>query len=677
MSRTEFAWDRPGLHLRFAYDDGPVRLVRLAAGPEAASAVAPCPIVELHTGGRNREHNTQIYVRSATGVRLRYVDHESDGDVLRVRQREEGRGIEVTSTFRAAGPGLQITQTVRNTGDRDLVLTMLTSAVFTVPGTGYDVLWGRSEWLGEGRWEQRPVAELLPDLAFAQFGYAGRGHFAVTSHGSWSSGEVLPTGALASEHGTSVAWQVETSAGWHWELSRGADSVTVGVLGPTDLEHQFAERLAPGGEFTSVPAGVAVADGGRDAAFAALTGYRRAIRVPRTAHTRLPVVYNDYMNTLMGDPSTEKLLPLIEAAAAAGAEYFCIDAGWFSAPGEGWWSGAGEWREGAGRFTGGLLAVTDAIRRAGMRPGLWLEPEGVGVDSPVAATLPDEAFFCRYGERVVEGNHFQLDLRHPAARALLDETVDRLVDEFGIGFFKLDYNVNIGAGTDVGAAAPGAGLLGHTRALRDWILAVQERHPRLLIESCSSGGMRMDYHLLSAVHLQSTSDQQDYRRYATIAAAAPASVLPEQAGNWAYPDAGMTPEATAFAMTAGVMGRMYLSGFLHELGDEQSALVREAVALHRDRRSRLAVSRPAWPLGLPGWDDEVVALLLEADAGSLLVVWSRGAAAEIALPELRGRAVRQVYPASLPEWEWTDRDGVPVLDVPPGPSARIFEVAPH
>ncbi|RRR98082.1 alpha-galactosidase [Glycomyces terrestris] len=672
----EFEWHRPGLHLRFAHGDGPVRLVRLATGPEARSAVVPCPIVELHTAGRNREHNTQIYVRSVAGVRLRYAGHESDGDELRVRQREEASGIEVVSVFRAAGPGLQITQTVRNTGSRDLMLTMVASAVVSVAGTGYDVLWGRSEWLGENRWEQRPLTELLPDLAFGRFGFTGRGHFAVTSHGSWSSGEVLPTGVLAAAEGPSVAWQVETSAGWHWELSRGADSVTLGVLGPTDLEHQFVERLAPGGEFTSVPAGLVVADGGRDAAFAALTGYRRAIRVPRTADGRLPVVYNDYMNTLMGDPSTEKLLPLIESAAAAGAECFCIDAGWFAGP-EGWWAGAGEWREGPDRFTGGLLAVTDAIHRAGMRPGLWLEPEGVGVKSPVAARLPDEAFFCRYGERVVEGNHYQLDLRHPAARAHLDETVDRLVEEFGVGYFKLDYNVNIGAGTDVGVAAPGAGLLGHTRALRDWLLDVQERHPRLLIESCSSGAMRMDYHLLSAVHLQSTSDQQDYRMYPAVAAAAPASVLPEQAGNWAYPAADMTPEETAFAMVSGVMGRMYLSGFLHELGAEQTALVHEAVALHRERRGGIAAAHPVWPLGLPGWNDEVIALLLEADGGSLLAVWSRGDAAELALPDLRGRAVRQVYPASLPKWTVRERDGVPVLDVPPGTCARVFDVTPH
>ncbi|CAL8976687.1 hypothetical protein TESS_TESS_01150 [Tessaracoccus sp. O5.2] len=35
------------------------------------------------------------------------------------------------------------------------------------------------------------------------------------------------------------------------------------------------------------------------------------------------------MNTLGGDPTTEKLLPLIDAAAGVGAEVFVVDAGWY------------------------------------------------------------------------------------------------------------------------------------------------------------------------------------------------------------------------------------------------------------------------------------------------------------------------------------------------------------
>jgi alpha-galactosidase len=666
-------WTHPRLHLRFDHgDDHPVRLVHWATGPDAQSVVAPSAIVDVSTAGEHRARHNQSLLLWGAGLRLRYTGHEAVGDELRIRQHDPESGLEVTSVFRAGGPGVQIRHTVRNGTEDELMLLSVSSGLVSVPEGEHDVLWGESEWLAEGRWQQRPLSQLLPNVNPEFHGRRNRGNFAVTSHGSFSSGEFLPTGVLAIDDGPSIAWQVETSAGWHWEATQNEGMVTIGVYGPTDLHHQFAQRLAPGDEFTTVPAGFCVADGGRDAAFAALTDYRRAIREMRPVDAGLPVVYNDFMNTLMAGPSTEKELPLIEAAAKAGAEYYCIDAGWF---GDGnWWSSAGDWREAPGHFTGGLISVIDAIRAKGMRPGIWLEPEAVGTSAAAGQQLPEEAFFRRFGRRVSETGHFQLDFRHPAARAHLDEAVDRLVAEFGITFFKLDYNVNSGVGTDVDADGPGAGLLGHTRAFRDWLSDAQARHPEVLFESCSSGGMRMDYNLLSVAHLQSTSDQQDFRQYAPIAAAAPASVLPEQAGNWAYPAESMSVEETAFAMTAGVMGRLYLSGFLGGLSDERFALVREAIALHKDWRHRIAEAHPVWPLGLPGWDDDVIALQLDAGSESLLALWSRGAATEITLPGLRGRTVEQLYPVALPEWTIRTADGVPLVEVPAGAAARIFAV---
>ncbi|WP_199042055.1 glycoside hydrolase family 36 protein [Glycomyces salinus] len=667
-------WNPQDLHLRLAHGDHPVQWDFLAADADSPNIVSDHMLVEVFTSAEMHTIPTQSYSHSTVGGRLRYADHSATADELRVRQRDETTGIEVETAIRAAGPGLQVASAVRNTGAGDVVLTAVTSLAFATASGEHDLLWGDSAWIAEGRWHRAPVAEVLPDLHFEHRGGEGKDRFALTSRGSWSTGDHLPTGALASDGGPSIAWQVETSAGWHWEAVRTEESVRVAVLGPTDTEHQAARRLAPGEEFTTVPAGLVVAAGGPDAAFAALTDYRRAIRVRHRADDALPVVYNDYMNTLMGSPTTEKLLPLVESASAAGAEYFCIDAGWF-AEGEGfegWWSGVGAWREAAHRFPGGLKEVIDAIRAAGMTPGLWLEPEVVGIDSPVADLLPEEAFFRRFGTRLAEGGRYHLDFRHPAARAHLDETVDRLIAEHGTGFFKLDYNINPGAGTETDATSPGAGLLDHSRAYRQWLLDVQDRHPDLVIEACSSGAMRMDYGLLSAVHMQSTSDQEDFRRYPAVAAAAPAGLVPEQAGNWAYPAPGMSEEETAFAMVAGVMGRLYLSGFLYELGAEQRALVHEAVALHKDWRGRIAASHPAWPLGLPGWDDDVIALAFETEGETLLAVWSRGEATEVPLPGLRGRELEQRYPAALPEWEVADADGVPTVRVPAGPAARIF-----
>jgi alpha-galactosidase len=447
------------------------------------------------------------------------------------------------------------------------------------------------------------------------------------------------------------------------------------LLGPTDLEHQFAHELLPGESFTAVPVAVAASAHAVEGAIAQLTRYRRWLR-GAAQEQELPVVYNDFMNTLMGQPTTEQLLPLVRRAGEAGAEVFCIDAGWFADPEIGdWWSTVGEWREAPARFPdGGLRRVIDEIQRLGMAPGLWLEPEVVGIDSPAAASLPDEAFFQRFGQRVQEDRRYHLDFRHPAARAHLDSTVDHLVAEFGIAYLKLDYNINPGAGTDHNATTAGDGLLAHARAFRDWLVRVQQRHPSLRIENCSSGAMRADYSLLAVTHLQSTSDQQDFTRYPPIAASAPASILPEQCGNWAYPAREMSDEETVFTLVTGLSGRLYLSGFLDGLRPDQRARVAEAVTLHKALRSDLTRAVPFWPLGLPAWDAETVCLgLRTGEEDELMFVWDRdAAAAEFVLPGVARAEV--LFPAAAAPWHLAATDDGLSVTTPTGIGARVLRV---
>jgi alpha-galactosidase len=368
------------------------------------------------------------------------------------------------------------------------------------------------------------------------------------------------------------------------------------------------------------------------------------------------------MNTLDGDPSTEKLLPLIRAAADVGAEVFCIDAGWYDDSGH-WWDTVGAWEPSTTRFPGGLDEVIDAIHAAGMVSGLWLEPEVVGIRSPLADVLPRDAFLQRNGERVVEHDRFHLDLRHPAARTHLDAVVDRLVDDFGVGFFKMDYNINPGPGTDRDADSVGDGLLGHNRAVLDWLDGVLDRHPTLVIENCSSGAMRMDYAMLSRLAMQSTSDQQDFRKYPPIAAAAPLSILPEQAASWAYPQPEMDAEESSFCLVTGLLGRFYVSGHLNRMDAAQRGRVAEAIAVAKTLRSEIAASHPHWPLGLPQWNDPWIALGLRGDSEDLVSVWNRGGQDSLSLnfPHLVGSDVEvtPVFPLDLPAWrtEWDATTG--------------------
>jgi alpha-galactosidase len=658
----------------------PVSLVSLGSWCFGNDAV---PLVEVFTAAEQRARTSQAYYRSAVGGRLRYVDHrwtsEPAADRLVVTQRDGGLVVRTELVRPHAADALRITHEVANESDETIVLTAVTGATIGFGSSEEDLdHWvlgtAASEWLAENRWSERPVRSLLPSVDLAFHRQDGRGHFGLTSHGAWSAGEHLPVGYLSRSSGETIAWQIETSGAWHCDLAQAMDAGVLSLLGPTDLEHQFAHALAPGGRFATVPVAISVSDSGYAGAFGELTRYRRGLVDRPSAEAALPVVYNDFMNTLMANPSTEALEPLIDAAAAAGAEYFCIDAGWFADPEVAdSWPAVGEWREGSGRFSGGLGALFDRIRKRGMQGGIWLEPEVVGVESKVADLLPEDAFFQRFGQRVQEDRRYHLDFRHPAARAHLDDTVDHLVADYGVAYLKLDYNINPGAGTEWRATTAGDGLLAHARAFRQWLVDLRARHPQLLIENCASGAMRADYSLLAVTDLQSTSDQQDFRRYPPIAAAAPASILPEQCGNWAYPSAEMTDEETAFTLVTGLAGRLYLSGFLDRLRPEQRSLVAEAVDVHKRLRHLLPSAVPFWPLGLPEWDAPLVCLGLRAGDGGLLAVWDRREeSGYIDIPGITRAA--EVFPKTLRPWAVEVNDGVLRLHSTEGASARLFTI---
>lgn len=492
----------------------------------------------------------------------------------------------------------------------------------------------------------------------------------------------LPLGALTDRDGNAWLWQIESSAGWRFETGEREGAAYVALFGPDDAHHQWHQLLAPGQEFLTVPAVLVRAEtGGLDAAFGTLTDYRRGIRRDHPDRRALPVIYNDYMNTLMGDPTTERLLPLIEAAASAGAEVFVIDAGWYDDDAQGWWDSVGAWEPAPNRFPGGIQEVLDAITKHGMTPGLWLEPEVVGVRSPLAHTLPPEAFFRRGGLRVTEHGRHHLDLRHPAARAHLDEVVDRLVGEWGVGYLKLDYNINIGPGTENGTESAGAGLLGHHRAHLDWLTGLLDRHPGLVLENCGSGGLRMDYAQLAVAQLQSTSDQQDPLRYPPIAAASGTAVVPEQAAIWAYPQPDQSLDAIAFTLAAPLLGRVHLSGFLNLMNDEQFDLVRSAVSVYKDVRTEIGAAHPFWPLGLPGWEDEWIAQGLRGTQATYVTVWRRGSddtGRTLTVPHLRGASTHAtvLYPGTADAGvQWDAAEGRLTVSLPRADTAVLVRLS--
>lgn len=540
-----------------------------------------------------------------------------------------GPGITVTTVFEAF-PGLSAVRTYTKVeADRPHVIEAVSSLSLTLPMDANDgdaghtrLLWADSAWAVENDWHIAPLRDTaLRDRSFNINPGMSSSRVTQRSSSTWSTGQHQPDGVIevssapTGEPTFSVMWQIEHNGPWEWEIGEDGPELHVVCFGPENEDHQWFTDLHDG-PFISVPVSFSVAAGGWQRVVAEMTLQRRMLRREKAAElgrgvqlerTHSMVVYNDYMNTLFGDPRLETELPLIEGAAKAGADIFCIDAGWYDSTDGGWWDMVGEWQPSTNRFgKAGLAGLARAVRNRGMGLGLWLEPEVIGVRSPLAASLPDDAFIRRHGERVSDSGRFLLDFRSQAARDHVTRTVDRLIDEFDVAFFKFDYNTMPGVGADDGTGSAGEGLLGHCRAYLDWLDDLRRRHPDVMIENCASGAMRADYAQLSRLDLQSTSDQCDPVVYAAIAAGAGMTILPEQQGNWGYAQPEMDDETAVFTLASGILGRLYLSGFIDRMDDARLALVRDAVALHRTvldgQRTQDLV--PWWPAGLPRFTDD-------------------------------------------------------------------------
>ncbi|KAK2592773.1 hypothetical protein QQS21_009516 [Conoideocrella luteorostrata] len=652
------------------------------------------PLTQIRLLGEGSIFGTserQVY--SATSSRLVYVSHQelpTDDDtcILEILTRDPLTKIEILNRYTVFGevPVVRSTATVTNLGSKEVYLETFASLSLGYLNRGseqwyndFQVVVANSTNFREAQWKAFNFPDIGMDwVGESDFDKPGtRASISKSNLGTFSSSGSLPMGALVKKDGTSsVAWQIESSGSWQWELGNIVSGLYVVAGGPNDQNHQWTKKLSPQETFTSVTTALTVTNGPLPSVFPPLTQYRRRIRRKHADNENLPLIFNDYMNCLKGDPTTEKVTALIGPALRCGAEYFVIDAGWYAEE-PGWWDTVGEWKPSTARFPGGLKTLLKEIRNKGMIPGLWMEPEVVGVMSPTVNELPPEAFFQRRGVRVVEQSRYQMDFRHEAVVSRLNAIIDDLVENYHVGYFKLDYNIDVTHGTDVDASSPGDGMLGHRRAYMSWINSVYDRYPDVVLETCSSGACRLDYEMLSTHSIQSTSDLQDPILYAGLAAGVPTAVTPEQSASWSYPQPHYTDDLNAYCMVNSILGRVHLSGRIDLLSHNQLQLIIEGCEVYKQIRHHIKDSVPLWPLGLDQWNEDWVVLGLQTGKHLYLGIWRRGGDAmlRVPLPDIvkDNALVQTLYPRA---WETSlELCGRELnVTIPGSPSARLIHI---
>ncbi len=538
----------------------------------------------------------------------------------------------------------------------------------------HNVYLPHNSWFGEAQWKKYTPHDLGYDIVI----FSSVKSFGAHITGNWSTAGYLPMGCYESnETNETMMWQIETNSSWRWEIGDTEAQMQLQLSGPTYKDNGFCKILKAGDTFTSIPCAITLVDGMFEEAVTEITKYRRLLRRPNKDNEFPKVIFNDYMNCLFGDPTTEKLFPLIDAAADSGCEYFCIDCGWYDdGP---WWDGVGEWLPAKGRFPNGIVEPINYIREKGMIPGLWLELEVMGINCELAKKVPDSWFFKRNGKVLIDENRYQLDYRNEEVRNHATSVIKRLVEEYGVGYIKMDYNINMGVGTDVDADSAGEGLLEHCRAYLAWLDSIFETYPDLVIENCGSGGMRMDYALLARHSIQSVTDQEDYLKMSAIAANTMAGVTPEQAAIWSYPLRDGDEEEVIFNMVNAILMRIHQSGHLAEISKERFKYVKEGIEYHKSICNELNTGFPFWPIGLATLEEPYRAVGVDCGKNLYIAVWRvDGGEESVALPirNISGKNAKAslTYPIdSTNKWSFDANDCVLSVQLEEK-TARIFKI---
>lgn len=473
-----------------------------------------------------------------------------------------------------------------NAGDRPLAVDGLASVGWQLPAGDYTLryLWG--SW-GQ---ERQLATETL--AAGARRFEQTRGR-ATNGYVPWLS---LRNRTLGVEYIGELAW----SGNWWMQVERQPGTGAA----PLDSQMVHAElgmhpdfgdplTLLPGDTITLPRAVFTASTGDLDDAANQMHRYQRGYLVPRARSNTPPMVQFNTWFPIGPKVDITNTVQAADAAAALGAEVYVLDSGWY---------GSGDWERTLGdyqpdprKFPHGLEELAHHVHGKGMRFGLWVEIENAGVESRLFHQHPD---WCLpyHGKPWITANRCQLDFANPAVRQWATATVDRLVTRYRLDWIKIDYNIDVGDRFDPAQGGQsGRRLHDHVAAYYAWLDTIRAAHPDLVVENCSSGGLRLDLGVMAHTHTAWLSDVVDPTASVALGYGCTVQFAPEICNHWMVGDAdsGVVNPASPrgwwdFMLRVPMNGQFGISGRIPEWSEAVRARAAANVATYKRIREVIA-----------------------------------------------------------------------------------------
>ena len=174
----------------------------------------------------------------------------------------------------------------------------------------------------------------------------------------------------------------------------------------------------------------------------------------------------------------------VDVAVAIGAEVFILDFGWYDV--------TCDWFPSKDRYPQGLKPLVDYVHKKGLLFGVYMESEGGRGNvelSRVAREHPDWM-----------GPSKTVKLTVPESAAWVESEIGRVVEEFDLDLYRLDYNPWFKFGATDRAGIAENDCWRHYEAFYGMYERLHKKYPDLILQQASSGGGRSDLGTVSRFH---------------------------------------------------------------------------------------------------------------------------------------------------------------------------------
>ena len=425
-----------------------------------------------------------MILRDASGrgvlPRFRFEAEDSDGNSLRLRYRDADLGLGLAFRFQTDAQTHVITCDTALTSDQPVHLDWLAAPVLPGPQLSDEVMDVSGRWCGEFQVNRTPWSAGIR-LRESRTGRSGHEHF---------PGLLIPARGTTNTSGEAYAFHYGWSGGHRMlaeELQDGRRQIQFG--------HAAQTETAPGTAFHTAPLYITYSAAGLNGCAVAFQRHvrDRIVQMPKPDRPR-PVHYNCW-EAVYFDHKLPVLQEIAERAAKLGAERFVLDDGWFGQRDDDRRSLA-DWTVDPRKYPDGLMPLIDHVQALGMTFGIWFEPEMINPDSETFRAHPE--WVLGPEGQILGRQQMVLNMALPEVQGYLYDRIAAILSAYPIDYIKWDHNRLL--------PAPDAAQTRGSYALLDRLRA---DFPLVEIESCASGGGRIDFGILQRTQRVWLSDSND------------------------------------------------------------------------------------------------------------------------------------------------------------------------